>query len=270
MIRMNVGYDIVLACPEATAMILMVHIHESRPQTLVVPDRLTTTPAVPLSFYRDSYDNWCTRLVAPAGEIRLSAEAVVDDAGALDPLAPGTRELAVPELPDDALLFLLGSRYCETDRLVQTAWDLFGATPPGWLRVQAICDYVHDRVQFGYEHARPTKTAFDVMNDRQGVCRDFAHLAITLCRCMNIPARYCTGYLSDIGRPGPYDPGDFAAWMEVRLDGGWFVFDPRNNHQRTGRLLIARGRDAADVAISNSFGASELRTFRVLADPVPH
>lgn len=267
MIRLRVGYEIVLACPQPTPMLLTVHIHGSRAADLVRPDTLVTEPAVPLSSYLDSFGNRCTRLVAPAGEIRLSAEALVDDPGTLDPWAPTARELAVPELPDEALLFLLGSRYCETDRLMQTAWDLFSAAPPGWARVQAICDFVHRHVRFGYEHARPTKTALEVLQDGTGVCRDFAHLAVALCRCMNIPARYCTGYLSDVGVPPPHAPGDFAAWFEARLDGGWFVFDPRNNRRHIGRILVARGRDAADVAISNSFGPSELRAFRVWADP---
>jgi transglutaminase-like putative cysteine protease len=267
MIRLRVGYEIVLACPQPTPLLLTLHIHGSRAADLVRPDTLFTDPPVPQASYLDSFGNRCTRLVAPAGELRLSADALLDDPGAPDPWVPSAREVAVPELPDEVLLFLLGSRYCETDRLMQTAWDLFSGTPPGWARVQAICDFVHGHVRFGYEHARPTKTAFDVLQDGTGVCRDFAHLAVALCRCMNIPARYCTGYLSDVGVAPPHAPGDFAAWFEARLDGGWYVFDPRNHQRRIGRILIARGRDAADVAISNSFGPSELRAFRVWADP---
>ena len=163
----------------------------------------------------------------------------------------------------------MGSRYCETDRLSQTAWDLFGQTPPGWARVQAICDFVHDHITFGYEHARPSKTAEQVFNERQGVCRDFAHLAIAFCRCMNIPARYCTGYLGDIGIPPPYGPMDFAGWFEAYLGGRWYTFDPRNDIPRIGRVLIGRGRDAADVAITHAFGPTTLVSFKVFTDEIP-
>jgi transglutaminase-like putative cysteine protease len=166
------------------------------------------------------------------------------------------------------LLFLLGSRYCETDRLSQTAWDLFSRAPRGWAGVQAICDFVHNHITFGYQHARATKTAYEVFTERTGVCRDFAHLAVAFCRCMNIPARYCTGYLGDTGTPPPYAPGDFAGWMEVFLGGRWHVFDPRNNVPRIGRVLIARGRDAADVAISSTFGPAELLSFKVVTEEI--
>jgi len=176
---------------------------------------------------------------------------------------------AVPDLPDDALVFLLGSRYCETDLLSEAAWKLFGSTPTGWARVQAICDFVHAHVSFGYEHASPTKTAFQVFAERRGVCRDYAHLAIAFCRCMNIPARYCTGYLGDIGVPLPHDTPDFAAWFEAFLGGRWYTFDARNNQPRIGRVLIARGRNASDVAISSTFGPNKLVTFRVWTDEVP-
>jgi transglutaminase-like putative cysteine protease len=175
---------------------------------------------------------------------------------------------AVEDLPEEALVFLLGSRYCETDLLSQTAWNLFQSTPPGWARVQAICDYVHDHITFGYEHARVTKTASEAFNERAGVCRDFTHLAVTLCRCMNIPARYCTGYLGDIGVPPPYGPMDFAAWMEVYLGGRWHTFDPRNNVPRIGRVLMARGRDASDVAIATTFGPNVLQSFTVVCEEV--
>jgi transglutaminase-like putative cysteine protease len=169
----------------------------------------------------------------------------------------------VPELPEEALLFLLGSRYCETDRLSETAWKLFGNAPTGWGRVQAICDYVHNHISFGYEHARVTRSALEAFGERTGVCRDYAHLAVAFCRCMNIPARYCTGYLGDIGMLPPYGPMDFAAWFEAFLGGEWYTFDPRNNIPRIGRVLIARGRDASDVALSSSFGPSKLASFKV-------
>lgn len=172
------------------------------------------------------------------------------------------------DLPEEALLFLLGSRYCETDRLSETAWNLFGQTPAGWGRVQAICDYVHRHITFGYEHARMARTALEAFHDRTGVCRDYTHLAVAFCRCMNIPARYCTGYLGDIGVPPPYGTPDFAAWFEAFLDGHWYTFDARNNVPRIGRVLIARGRDASDVALSSTFGPNLLASFRVWTDEV--
>jgi transglutaminase-like putative cysteine protease len=190
------------------------------------------------------------------------------DTGQPDRVAPHAEQIPVQLLPEETLMFLLGSRYCETERLLQTAWALFAGAPTGWGRVQAICDFVHRHVTFGYEHARVTKTAWEVYNEQKGVCRDFAHLAITLCRCMNIPARYCTGYLGDIGLPPPYAPMDFAAWFEAYLGGEWHVFDPRNNVPRIGRVLLARGRDAADVAITTTFGPNTLEGFRVWTDEV--
>jgi transglutaminase-like putative cysteine protease len=201
--------------------------------------------------------------------VRLSAEGVVKDSGVPESPAPWAEQRPVPALPDETLLFLLGSRYCETDLLSETAWKLFSGTPLGWARVQAVCDFVHQHLTFGYEHASATKTAYQVFNERRGVCRDFAHLAITLCRCLNIPARYCTGYLGDIGMPPPYAPMDFAGWFEAFLGDAWYTFDPRNNAPRIGRVLIARGRDAADVAISTSFGPNTLQSFRVWTDEVP-
>jgi len=265
-IKIRVGYDIRYVCTQPTPMVLTLHIHSSRVSDLVVPDHLITNPAVPVTAYRDTYGNWCSRVVAPQGEICLSADAIINDRGTADPVACHAKQHAVEDLPGETLMFLLGSRYCETDRLTEAAWDLFAGTPLGGARVQAICDYVHHHVSFGYEHARATKTAWDVFCDGFGVCRDYAHLAVALCRCMNIPARYCTGYLSDIGTAPPYGPGDFAAWFEAYLDGHWHIFDPRNNGPRIGRILIARGRDAADVAISNTFGPNVLRSFRVWTD----
>jgi transglutaminase-like putative cysteine protease len=175
---------------------------------------------------------------------------------------------AVDALPDDVLVFLRGSRYCETDRFNDIAWGMFDKSPPGWRRVQAICDFVHQHIEFGYQFASPTKTAWEVFHERRGVCRDYAHLAVTLCRCMNIPVRYCTGYLTDIGVPPPYAPMDFAGWFEAYLSGSWHVFDPRNNTPRIGRILIARGRDAADVALNTTFGPNTLESFRVWAHDV--
>jgi transglutaminase-like putative cysteine protease len=201
--------------------------------------------------------------------MRISADALVNDTGLPDVIVPQAQQIPVQDLPSDTLVYLLGSRYCETDRLSETAWDLFGHAPKGWARVQAICDYVHRHLTFGYEYASVTRTALEAFNDRTGVCRDFTHLAVAFCRCMNIPARYCTGYLGDIGMPPPYGPMDFAAWFEVFLGGQWHTFDARNNMPRIGRVLIARGRDAADVALSNAFGRNTLTSFRVWTDEVP-
>lgn len=249
-------------------MVLVLNVHYSRASDLLIPDHLVSSPSVPVVAYRDAFGNWCSRLVAPAGKIRLSANGVVRDSGESDDVVPSARQHAVQDLPAETLQFLLPSRYCETDLLTAVAWDRFGNTPEGWPRVQAICDFVHDGVTFGYDHARSTKTAVDTYNERTGVCRDFTHLGIALCRSMNIPARYCTGYLSDIGTEPPRSAGDFSAWFEAYLDGRWYTFDPRNNVPRVGRVLIARGHDAADVPLSHSFGPSALTSFRVWTDEV--
>jgi transglutaminase-like putative cysteine protease len=266
--QIRVGYELVYQCPQEIPMILMLNIHYSRAQDIVMPDILSTEPCVPVMSHRDHFGNWCSRIVAPAGKLRLSATAVVRDPGTFDRFVPEAKQHAVRDLPEETLVFLLGSRYCETDLLGQIAWDLFANTPPGWARVQAICDYVHNYIVFGYENARPTKTAWEAFQERKGVCRDFAHLAIAFLRCMNIPARYATGYLGDIGVPPPYGVMDFAAWIEVYIGGEWHTFDPRNNVPRIGRVLIARGRDAADVAIATTFGASKLESFTVQTDEV--
>lgn len=267
--QIRVGYELVYVCPQPTPMLLTLNLHYTRASHVVVPDHLITHPSLPLTAYRDSFGNWVTRILAPAGETRLTADALLNDDGALDPVYPNAQQHSVQSLPEETLLFLLGSRYCDTDLLSDMAWRLFEKTPPGWARVQAICDFVHAHITFGYEHARSTRTASQAYEERIGVCRDFTHLAVTFCRCMNIPARYCTGYLTDIGIPPPYGTMDFAAWFEVFLDGAWHVFDARNNERRIGRILIARGRDAADVAISNTFGPNVLKSFTVWADEVP-
>ncbi len=264
----RVGYEIVFNCAQETPMILMVNVHYSRASDIVSPDLLTTDPATRITAYRDGFGNWCSRIVAPIGRIRLKGTGMVRDSAKPDVSAPFAQQHALQDLPEDTLVFLLGSRYCETDLLSDTAWSRFGQSRPGWSRVQAICDFVHSHIAFNYQNARPTRTAWEAFNERTGVCRDFAHLAIALCRCMNIPARYCTGYLGDIGQAPPYGVMDFAAWMEVYLDGGWHTFDPRNNVPRIGRVLIARGRDAADVAITTTFGPSTLESFRVWTDEI--
>jgi transglutaminase-like putative cysteine protease len=264
--QIRVGYELLYTFPQPTPMILTLNVHYTRANDLVRPDVMQTDPSIPTRGYRDGFGNWCTRLVAPAGSLKISAEGVVNDTGAADVVAHWTQEVPADALPDDTLVYLLGSRYCETDKLSEVAWSLFGKTPPGWGRVQAICDFVHQHVKFGYEYASPTKTAVDTYKEGRGVCRDYAHLALTLCRCMNIPARYCTGYLGDIGIPPVDAPMDFAGWFEVYLGQQWYTFDPRNNVPRVGRVLIARGRDAADVALNTTFGANHLSSFTVHAE----
>ncbi len=266
--QIRVGYELIYDCPQPTPMVLMLNIHHARAGDIVVPDLMVADPPVPLTAYRDGFGNWCTRLVAPAGRLRLSASAVLNDSGEVERIAVSEPQHAVEDLPDESLVFLLGSRYCETDRLTAIAWDLFSTTPPGAPRVQAICDYVHRHITFSYQDARPTRTAWEAFEEGKGVCRDYAHLAVAFCRCMNIPARYCTGYLGDIGIPPPYGPMDFAGWFEAYLGGRWHTFDARNNVPRIGRVLIARGRDATDVAISNTFGPNTLAGFTVWADEV--
>jgi transglutaminase-like putative cysteine protease len=264
--KLRVGFELVYECPQPTPMLLMLNTHFSRAGDIVVPDLIVTNPAIAIRPYRDSFGNLCSRIVAPAGEIRISTNAVLNDSGMPDPIEAGLEQHRVEDLPDETLVFLLGSRYCDTDRLTETAWSLFDKGPTGWGRVQAICDYVHNHITFGYEHANATRTALEAFQERRGVCRDYAHLAIAFCRCMNIPARYCTGYLGDIGMPPPYGPMDFAAWFEVFLGGRWHIFDARNNIPRIGRVLIGRGRDATDVPLSNTFGPNILKSFKVWTD----
>jgi len=266
--QIKLGYDLVYQCPQPTPMILTLHVHYTRASDLVYPDHLHTEPAVPVSMYRDGFGNWCSRLVAPPGRFHLYANALINDRGIAEPVVPDARQHPVEELPEEVLVYLLGSRYCETELLSEFAWAQFGKAPLGWPRVQAICDFVHDHLSFGYQHARPTKTAWEAFNERNGVCRDYAHLAIALCRCLNIPARYCTSYLGDIGVPAVDAPMDFAGSMEVFLGGRWYTFDPRNNQPRIGRVLIARGRDAADVAITTTYGKHVLESFRIWTDEV--
>jgi len=272
--RLNKGhadptrYELVYECPQPTPMLLMLNVHYTRVSDMVAADHLVASPSLPIRGYRDGFGNWCNRIVAPIGRIRLSATGIVNDSGEPDKVASGAQQHPVEDLPDEALVFLLGSRYCETDRLSEIAWSLFGKTPLGWSRVQAICDYVHQHLAFGYEHARATRTAWEAYCDRTGVCRDYARLAVALCRCMNIPARYCTGYLGDIGVPISDAPMDFSAWFEAYLEGRWYTFDARHNVPRIGRVLIARGRDAADVAISTTFGPNTLSDFTVVTEEV--
>ena len=264
----QVGYELVFNCRDRTPMILMVNVHYSRASDIVRPDCLTTDPETPITAYRDGFGNWCSRIVAPIGRIRLTSTGVVRDSAKPDVLATFAQQHALQDLPEETLVFLLGSRYCETDLLSEVAWSRFGQSTPGWSRVQAICDFVHNHIVFDYQKARSTRTAWEAFNERVGVCRDYTHLAVAFCRCMNIPARYCTGYLGDIGTLPPYGVMDFAAWFEVYLGGDWHTFDARNNVPRIGRVLIARGRDAADVAIATTFGQNTLESFKVWTDEI--
>jgi transglutaminase-like putative cysteine protease len=266
--KIRIGFEIVHEFPQPTPMLLMLNVHPSREMDLIRADRIDAAPYAPISVYTDGFGNICGKVTAPAGEFSLTTDALILDSGELDVAAWDAYQHSVEDLPNETLVYLLGSRYCETDRLVGDAWSLFGGTPLGWARVQAIVDFTHNHLTFGYHHARATKSAYDAFAERQGVCRDFAHLAITLCRCMNIPARYATGYLGDIGVPHDPAPMDFSAWFEVYLGGRWHTFDARHNRPRIGRIVMARGRDAADCALTNAFGPNMLKTFRVWTDEV--
>ena len=262
------GFDIAFESEFPTPMMAMLSVHPSRNRDVMTPHRILATPDVPMYDYVDAYGNVCTRVTVPAGGLTLSADFVISDTGEPDTVAPDAMQLPIEELPDDVLIYLLGSRYCETERLLDTAWSLFGPAKPGWDRVQAIVDFTHNHIEFGYHHARATKTAWEAHQEQRGVCRDFAHLAITLCRCMNIPARYCTGYLGDIAVPKLDAPMDFSAWFEVYLGGNWYTFDARHNQRRVGRILMARGRDATDTALTTAFGPAKLSGFLVHTDEV--
>lgn len=263
----RVGYDIVFDLPAPTPMVTVLRLHPSREATLRTSDAVHSEPEVPLNEYTDVFGNRCGRLLAPAGTFRLWSDAVVEDDGLPDRISREAEQHPIEQLPSEVMQFLLASRYCEVDRLANTAWELFQNTPPGWDRVQAICDWVHSHVHFDYQLTHPSKTAFDVFQEGTGVCRDFQHLAITFCRSMNIPARYATGYIPDIGVEIESDM-DFAAWFQVYLGGQWHTFDARNNKPRIGRVLMATGRDAVDVALTTSFGFANLLKFAVVAEPV--
>jgi transglutaminase-like putative cysteine protease len=266
--KIRAGYEISYECSQPTPMILMLSVHPSRTKDLIKPDQLKVDPEIPVNAYRDGFGNVCHVVHAPGGRITISNDFLIKDSGRPDEIAPDAQQHPLEKLPVETLVYLLGSRYCETDRFTQLAWAKFGAVPKGWPLVQAICDYVHGHIEFGYKHASPTKTAWIAHDEGRGVCRDFAHLAITLCRCMNIPARYCTGYLGDIGVPPDPEPMDFSAWFEAYLGDRWYTFDARHNKPRIGRILMARGRDATDVAISTSFGPTTLAGFKVVTDEV--
>jgi transglutaminase-like putative cysteine protease len=261
--KIRFGYDIAYSCAAGVPMVVLLSAQPNTGQWMVQSDIMMTDPGLASVAYTDAFGNTCKRFICPAGTVRLWADGVIEDSGIPEPAVFDAQELPVACLPADTLMYLLGSRYCETDLLMSEAWRLFGHVAPGWNRVQAICDFVNQHVTFGYQYAHFTKTAHQTFLQRQGVCRDLAHLAITFCRCLNIPARYCTSYLGDIGVPPVDAPMDFAGCMEVYLGGAWHSFDPRNNARRIGRILIARGRDAADVAFSTAFGSSYLQSFQV-------
>jgi transglutaminase-like putative cysteine protease len=265
----KIGFDIRFKLFGPTPMILMLFVHPSRRGDLRSEERLVVEPELPVTTYTDLFGNVAGRLFAPEGNIRFTLDALIEDSGKPDRTPCDAVQHKVEELPDEVLAFLLPSRYCEVDKLSDSAWNLFGNTPPGWPRVQAICDWVNQHVTFGYQHANSTKSAFDVYGDGKGVCRDINHLAVTFCRCMNIPARYVTGYLGDIGVPAAPYPMDFSAWFEVFLGDRWHAFDARHNCPRIGRILVAVGRDATDVAITTNFGRAILTKFLIVTDEVP-
>lgn len=266
--KLRIGYELRYDFPQPTPAILILNVHFTRVSDLSWPDHISIAPVAPISGYRDSFGNWCSRAVLGPGRTLISTNALIRDSGLPDIVTSGTYQSPVESLPEETLVFLLPSRFCESDRLLELSWTLFGAATPGRGRVQAICDFVHDHICFGYEHASATQTACEAYEERLGVCRDYAHLAIAFCRALNIPARYCTGYLGDVGTPPPYPPGDFAAWFEAYIGGAWQTFDSRNNTPRIGRVLLARGRDAADVAMVTTFGPNKLENFRVWTDEV--
>jgi transglutaminase-like putative cysteine protease len=267
-VKIRAGYDIAFQCYQETPILLMLSVRPERQTDLLTDHDIQLSNSIRSRDYLDVFGNVCTRLVAPPGLLEIRSDFVMADNGLPDEVCPQAEQWLIDRLPDDVLVYLLGSRYCDTEKLSQLAWQQFGSIVGGWQRVQAICDYVHGQLEFGYRHARSDRTASEGHKEGRGVCRDFAHLAVTLCRCMNVPARYCTGYLGDIGVPRDPAPMDFSAWFEAFLDGRWFTFDARHNHPRIGRIAIARGRDAADVAISTSFGPTQLVRFQVVTEEI--
>ena len=263
----RIGFELSIESAQETPLLLALSPHSSYSNRIIGSHHVRTEPNVPAEEYVDTFGNRRTRIVAPVGKLTMWSDCIVEDDGQPDPYNWNARQHEIPALPADTLEFLTASRYCEVDELVANAWVLFGNTAPGWGRVQAICNWVHSHLTFGYNFGRPTKTAVDALRERTGVCRDFAQLSVALCRAMNIPARYASGYLGDIGVP-PSGPGDFCAWFEVFLEGQWYTFDARYNTPRIGRVLMVRGRDAADVAMLTSFGSYNMTLLRVWTDEV--
>jgi transglutaminase-like putative cysteine protease len=262
----RVGYEFIFNIENPSMMLMMLALHPDRENSVRKHSGMIVDPFNVVEEFNDIYGNRCRRIFAAAGRMRLFDDMVVEDSGQRDAIVPWAKQHLAQDLPHETLVFLLSSRYCEVDRLSEAAWAMFGNAPVGWGRVEAVCNWVHSNVRFDYNTARPTKTAFDVFTERTGVCRDFAHLAISLCRCLCIPARYATGYLGDIGVPRSNSPMDFSGWFEAYLGGAWHTFDARHNTPRIGRILIARGRDAADVAMTTTFGKNTLEKFTVWTD----
>jgi transglutaminase-like putative cysteine protease len=267
--QIRIGYDLSFEVPQPTPMQLMLYVHPDQAPALRRPEWIVVEPTTAVEGFVDWFGNRAARILAPAGLLRIRYDNVIDDSGRHDVPIAGLRLTPVHQMPVECWRYLFASRYCEVDRMVHVAWDLFGQTPESWQRVQAVLDWVHGNVAFGYQFARPTKTAFDVYTERQGVCRDFQHLAITFLRALNIPARYVAGYLGDIGVPAAPQPMDFSAWAEAYVGDAWRTIDARHNRPRIGRVLMARGRDAADVALTTSFGTTNLKQFSVWADELP-
>jgi transglutaminase-like putative cysteine protease len=268
----KIGFDIQLSITSPMALIYLLHVHPSRRDDLLMPEAVMIEPHLPVDEYLDAFGNRCGRVNAFVGvnQVRFLSQAIIRDSGLPDAVHPTAIQHDPTELPPATLQFLLPSRYCEVDsELLQFAWNQFGQTPTGWARVQAICDFVHNHIKFGYDKADPTRTALQAYQKASGVCRDYTHLAIAFARGLNIPARYCSGYISDVSLPLPYAEQDFCAWMEVFLGGRWWVFDPRNNAPRIGRILMSQGRDAADTPLAHFFGAQTLREFKVWVDELP-
>jgi transglutaminase-like putative cysteine protease len=264
--QIRIGYELVFDIPAPVPMLLMLYVHPEQAGVLQRPERLVVEPAVPVRDYIDAFGNRVGRLVAPAGKLRLTYDNLALDSGEPEPSIEGAVLHPVDELPSECLQYLMASRYCEVDRMSDMAWQLFGQTPATWERVKAVVDWAHGHIEFGYQYASPTKTAWDVCQQKQGVCRDFMHLAITMLRALNVPARYATGYLGDIGVPVNPAPMDFSAYLEVYLSGRWWAMDARHNVQRIGRIKQGHGRDAVDVALTTSFGPTRLEKFLVWTD----
>jgi transglutaminase-like putative cysteine protease len=264
----RIGYKIQFELSQDVPFLALLRVHPSRQTDLCSSDRIRATPSIPLEDFTDAFGNLCTRFLAPPGTLDLETEAVIEDPGLLDAADLRAPEIPLKRLPHDTLQFLLSSRYCEVDLMSTIAIELFGGLDPGWSRVQAVCDWVNTHIAFDYAKARPTKTALDVYTERVGVCRDFQHLAITFCRALNIPARYAAGYLGDIGLPPTESPMDFSAWFEVWLGNRWWAFDARHNHPRLGRILMATGRDAVDIAMTTTFGPAKLTGFTVVTHEI--
>ncbi|HTC45726.1 MAG: transglutaminase family protein [Candidatus Sulfotelmatobacter sp.] len=264
----RLGYDIQFETVGEVPIMTLLNVHPSRKMDLREPDELHSDPLVKIEDYEDGFGNHATRLLAPPGKIRFQNSTLIECSGEPDAENLDAPEVPVNELPLNVMPYLMNSRYCEVDLLSSTAAELFWNAPRGWNRVRAVCDWVHSKVTFGYEFSSPVRTALGVYTERVGVCRDFQHLAITFCRALNIPARYATGYLGDIGVVVAPSPMDFSAWFEVYLGDRWWTFDARHNVRRIGRVLMATGRDATDCAITTSFGKARLINFQVVSDEV--